>query len=262
MRGNNICYDWQTGWLEADRQEGSLVLSRPRDRLVGWLKLVWRRLSWWGWDCRDFSVVGTPPPPPPPPPDTVRIDSIEDLHIGQTSSWTEHWSQKPLKKKNNIDSVERDSHYEGNADLWLQGTSLTLARLSKQSVQAFSFTLSRFMASNLRGLGRISFSSWDKTDTCSFRLSAESSREKKSLTLLKDWNSRSGGWMKGRQPKLNFETNIIRNVILTMLLLHTAETTWSSQPGRSQNYYFGRLVWRAGVGPRWGRIWVSCYRCL
>ena len=44
MRGNNICYDWQTGWLEAERQEVSLVFSGARDRLVGWLKLVWRTL--------------------------------------------------------------------------------------------------------------------------------------------------------------------------------------------------------------------------
>ena len=192
MRGNNICYDWQTGWLEEERQEGSLVFSRPRDRLVGWLKLVWSRLSWWGWHCREFSVVGTPPLPPPPAPDTVRIDSIEDRHIGQTSSWTEHWSQKPLE---NIESVGWDNYQQGITDLWLQGTSFTLARLSKQRVQAFSFTLSRFMASSLRGLGRISFSSWDKTET-----------------LLNDWNSRSGGWMKGRQPKLNFTNNFMKNV--------------------------------------------------
>ena len=102
MRGNNIGYDWQTGWLEAERQEVSLEFSCPRDRdrLVGWLKLVWRRLRWAGWDCRDFSG-------PAPPPATVRIDStdsMEDLHIGQTSSWTEHWSQKPLQ---NMESVQR-----------------------------------------------------------------------------------------------------------------------------------------------------------
>ena len=90
-------YHWsgpftRLGWLEEERREGQrLSAGSDLERLVGWLKLVcsgeglvWL-VSWW-----DLSGVGTREV-------RVSIDWMEDLHMGQTSSWTEQWSQKPLQ---------------------------------------------------------------------------------------------------------------------------------------------------------------------
>ena len=88
-------YHWsgpftRLGWLEEERREG-LSAGSDLERLVGWLKLVcsgeglvWL-VSWW-----DLSGVGTREV-------RVSMDWMEDLHMGQTSSWTEQWSQKPLQ---------------------------------------------------------------------------------------------------------------------------------------------------------------------
>ena len=85
-------YHWsgpftRLGWLEEERREGQrLSAGSDLERLVGWLKLVCsgEGLVW------DLSGVGTREV-------RVSIDWMEDLHMGQTSSWTEQWSQKPLQ---------------------------------------------------------------------------------------------------------------------------------------------------------------------
>ena len=85
-------YHWsgpftRLGWLEEERREGQrLSAGSDMERLVGWLKLVCsgEGLVW------DLSGVGTREV-------RVSIDWMEDLHMGQTSSWTEQWSQKPLQ---------------------------------------------------------------------------------------------------------------------------------------------------------------------
>jgi len=78
-------YHWsgpftRLGWLEEERREEGQRLSAAPDmeRLVGWLKLV---CSEGGLRLVDLSGVGKEV--------RVSIDSIEDLHMGQSSSWAE-----------------------------------------------------------------------------------------------------------------------------------------------------------------------------
>ena len=127
-----------------------------------------------------------------------------------------------------------------------QGSSWMLAVLSKQIVQAFSFTLSLFIASSFIGLGRIlrsSSLSWHKS--------------------LKDLNSVSGGYLYGLQPKLNSHC------------WNDMKLAAGKKPELNENLslkgcsfrfiftmlYFGRLDWMTEAFARWGRRQGTCCLC-
>jgi len=97
--------------------------------------------------------------------ETFFLDSIVDRHMGQMDNWRLQSLQNPLCP---------------------HGKSCIEAASSKHKVQAFSLTLSLFIASIFIGRGMIIFSSFESLDT-----------------WLKDWNWVLGGNLNGFHPKLN-----------------------------------------------------------